>query len=1248
MNETTLKQNIEQSLKLFSKGNLYDNSINLLKTLGYISNRSLKFEPSTFESFLDIYPNAKNLNKGKALVSDWASIDFLFQLKAEDIMNVSQGKFVFDHQPRVDNQIIESYLFISISLKASTYTRTQLANLTREINKIFQIPVMIIIQHGESLTFSIIHRRINKKDESRDVLEKVTLIKDISIKKPHRGHIEILFDLSLHQLAKDKSFSNFVELQKAWEKTLDTSELNKKFYKEIANWYFSSQKKVSFPAGGGEDVEVRNATNLIRLITRLIFVWFIKEKGLVPDKLFDQKKLKEILTFSDPSNSTYYKAILQNLFFATLNTEMGSNRRFRGKNKNPNGLDSHYGIPSVYRYEDFFKNPQEAVSLFSTIPFLNGGLFECLDKREEKIIIDGFSDDPRNQPKVPNELFFSSEHEEDLSDFYGDKNKKKEKVRGIINIFNDYKFTIEENTPIEQEIALDPELLGKVFENLLASYNPETGATARKQTGSFYTPREIVNYMVDETLIEYLCTKLGELPNTEERLRHLFEYNQENHNFTHEETRKLIDALDDVNVLDPACGSGAFPMGVLHKLVLILNKLDPGNIFWKEKQIGKVIEISDPDVREKEILDIEQAFEDNELDYARKLFLIENCIYGVDIQPIAIQISKLRFFISLIVDQKTYPNKANLGIRPLPNLETKFVSANSLIDIDLTIQQQLLPNPKVIEKEKQLKEVRSSLFTARTPKTKTKYRELDMKIREDLANLLIEDNFGRESAIKLSIWDPYNQNLSADFFDSDWMFGVKNGFDIIIGNPPYIFTRDAGFSNEFKEYISKRYFSLLNPQKKKTKANQSGKINLFALFILRGLFDCKENGVLSYILPNNLLRTTTYDLVRKYLLNKSMIEEIVDLGSGVFENVTASTILIRLKKQKAKESHKIRAITNIGNFLDKDYTVSEIHQNQFLSNVSFTINVFGDERTQTLLSKISKERPCLGDFCIDIIEGIVAHKKLISTIPAKNSFPLVEGKTISRYFINETKKHIVWKTNEIHRTRPDYLWNAPIKILIQRISGGNRPLTAAIDKNRLKTFASVNNLLLKDAYSEYYYYFLALINSNLLNWYYANNFSNNSELTVNISKTFLEKLPIVFGNFEIQTEISKIVNHLINLKNLDPLQDTSQIEDRINQLVYIIYGLTKDEIDLIELQTNNQETKLVIIDEYNYDINGNTDYSSNTNDESSLISNDEIFTQFEYGLYKCPICGSLIMNFDLQNHEVEKHDGKSVEWKKIM
>ena len=462
-------------------------------------------------------------------------------------------------------------------MKGSHYTRTALADITREVNKLFEMPALILFRHGDLLTLAIINRRMHKREAGKDVLEKVTLIQDIRCLNTHRAHIEILFDLSLGALYEKYNCANFVELHAAWQKTLDTSALNKRFYQELANWYFWALTQARFPKQAPKDADGLDSPSLIRLITRVIFCWFLKEKGLLPDALFDTRKTPMLLNDCSPKESTYYKAILQNLFFATLNQEMGK-REFRKDGQ-------HFMAHNLYRYRSLLKNSVETLKLLAGVPFMNGGLFECLDKSEgtkEKpvyIRIDGFSDRDDNVLKVPNDLFFGPPRVIDLSAAYGDNKYKAARVEGLIGVLDRYKFTVAENTPIEEEVALDPELLGKVFENLLAAYNPETGATARKQTGSFYTPREIVNYMVDESLIACLETKLEaalpEVQATEDRLRHLFAYNHEPHRFTIAEAGALIAAIDGLKVLDPACGSGAFPMGVLHKLVFVLGKLDP-------------------------------------------------------------------------------------------------------------------------------------------------------------------------------------------------------------------------------------------------------------------------------------------------------------------------------------------------------------------------------------------------------------------------------------------------------------------------------------------------------------------------------------------------------------------------------------------------------------------------------------------------------------------------------------------------
>ena len=284
MNELRTQKNIEQALKDFQRGALATNAKNLLDTLGYESEITLDLETNLAEEFISYFDEFGKLNTERAIVDEWESIDFLCQLTEEEISGTGQTRIAFKNK-RLDNTVIESYVFFALKLRESSYTRTQLANITREINRLTPMPAMLLFQHGQTLTLAVIDRRLHKRDESKDVLEKVTLIKDIDSHDPHPAHIKILFDLSRNELFRVHGFSNFVELHRAWAKTLDIQELNKQFYNELSNWYFWAVDNVTFPEDAGEDVEVRNATSIIRLITRLIFVWFIKEKQLGPGYL---------------------------------------------------------------------------------------------------------------------------------------------------------------------------------------------------------------------------------------------------------------------------------------------------------------------------------------------------------------------------------------------------------------------------------------------------------------------------------------------------------------------------------------------------------------------------------------------------------------------------------------------------------------------------------------------------------------------------------------------------------------------------------------------------------------------------------------------------------------------------------------------------------------------------------------------------------------------------------------------------
>ena len=287
MHQTHIRTDMQRALNNFTDGELHENAMHLLNVLGYKSQRTLSRTENTVEAFLEDFDRHRRMNREKALLHEWHTAAFLFQLTADEIKQHTQETIVFHENKGVDDTIYYSYLFLAIRLKGAIYSRTALANIAREINKCYAMPALLIFQHGRALTFAIINRRPSQRNQGRDVLEKVTLIKDIDVMNPHRAHLDILAELSLNALYQQHEFTNFLELHQAWQQTLDTSELNRRFFKEIADWYFWAVEKVTFPVGkgrqggssdAGEEETVRNATCIIRLITRLIFVWFLKEK----------------------------------------------------------------------------------------------------------------------------------------------------------------------------------------------------------------------------------------------------------------------------------------------------------------------------------------------------------------------------------------------------------------------------------------------------------------------------------------------------------------------------------------------------------------------------------------------------------------------------------------------------------------------------------------------------------------------------------------------------------------------------------------------------------------------------------------------------------------------------------------------------------------------------------------------------------------------------------------------------------
>jgi hypothetical protein len=807
-------------------------------------------------------------------------------------------------------------------------------------------------------------------------------------------------------LARDeKTLSNII-------KAFSVETLTKQFYGELFDWYqwaIDGKTGVTFPnnVATADDDREQIDTKIIRLITRLMFVWFIKQSDLIPEKIFDIRKVKNILKDFDPLSHTsgnYYNAILQNLFFATLN------RAINDEDGNLRGFakSSTKDVKTLFRYAELFCiSESEVINLFSEVPFLNGGLFECLDKTktidgvEKAYNYDGFSRNDktfadgryRNRAFVPNILFFEQE-------------------KGLLSILKRYNFTIEENTPQEQQVALDPELLGKVFENLLGAYNPETKETARNQSGSFYTPREIVDYMVDEALIAYLgdaktIRTLFQEENLPEELRS-----------NPDERNRICNKLKEVKILDPACGSGAFPMGILNRTVEILQKLSGKN-------------------------------DENSI-YNEKLQIIENCIFGVDIQNIATQISKLRFFISLICHCRKELDKPNFGIPTLPNLETKFVSANSLIGIKQQDSGVLdLNDEKLKQMRDELQEIRHDHFKAKSSNEKISLRKKDEKLRSEIEQYILSQNEGGdlekitnwekdiealreelkpylqsnmvdetshykqtslfeqevpsslfqrdtnepkrkellgrikvietqikkendkqklpefENAIRqLAAWNPYDQNGVSPFFDPEWMFGIKDGFDIVIGNPPYI-----QLQKSLEDGTNRKYGDLYKDCDYET-FERTG--DIYCLFYERGVNLLRQHGVLCYITSNKWMRAGYGKSTRNFFSTKANPKLLVDFaGVKMFESATVDTNILLLAKEP-NQRQTVCAVTSKNN-KDGVKNLSVFVQQHA------TTNNFGSENSWVILSptekrikeKIESVGVPLKDWDINIYRGVL-------------------------------------------------------------------------------------------------------------------------------------------------------------------------------------------------------------------------------------------------------------------------------------
>lgn len=631
------------------------------------------------------------------------------------------------------------------------------------------------------------------------------------------------------------------------------------------------------------------------------------------DELNEIISKEEIDLIATPFRNTEYfgewgtgdKKFIRNLFELHKSNDKDNNKNF---------FDDYLEILFYNNLSKERGEVQYSLDFNCRIPFLNGGLF-----------------DPYGDYNWQTTSFNLSD------DIFSNKNKT-----GILDIFDIYNFTINENDSYETEVAVDPEMLGKVFENLLE-------VSDRKSKGAFYTPREIVRYMTNESIMNYLLTNLEGKDISKEDLDYLFNFGE----FTKEYDQQIFekdyikdgkpltrdifgmprniitnsilidDLLAKVKIADPACGSGAFPLGILNEIVRARNILT----FYinmievlKEKDEQNYWKRIDKKQRLRKL-------------YTLKLYTIQNCLHGVDIEPSAIDITKLRLWLSILVDSD------NDNVKPLPNLDFNFMIGNSLVDefegmklFDESLlnldefseggsleQKRLIKQHRLIQdtlfktSEERKQDILKDIFRKQaeyfSEKNADKKRELKSKI-ESLENRLIEVTLlanGNEK--KLEEIKKGRKERRKPYFlwklEFAKVFKENGGFDIVIGNPPYI-----GFHKVPNKELNKKLFY-----------SAQGKYDFYILFIEKAYYLLKEKGILSYICPSYFYKRNYGEKLREFILNNMKIKLIIDFEDNqIFETAQTYTCIFLFEKNKNNDFNKIKVGETIKN---KEFTLIE-------------------------------------------------------------------------------------------------------------------------------------------------------------------------------------------------------------------------------------------------------------------------------------------------------------------------------------
>lgn len=808
---------------------------------------------------------------------------------------------------------------------------------------------------------------------------------------------------------------------------------------------------------------------------------------------------------------------------------------------------------------------------FRKVPYLNSSLFEPTELEQVTLFISNLKDD-KTIPIIPSTV---------LKDQRGKKRVGKLKtLEYLFEFLNAYDFSNEGSEEIQEDnkTLINASVLGLIFEKINGY-----------KDGSFFTPGFVTMYICRETIRAAVIQKFNEIKNWScERIEDIYDKIEDR-----KEANRII---NDIKICDPAVGSGHFLVSALNEIIAVKNDLKILQDFDGKRLKEYQVEVINDDliITDEDGELFEYTPGNNESQRVQKaLFhekqtIIERCLFGVDINSNSAKICRLRLWIELL--KNTY-YKNETELETLPNIDINIKCGNSLVSrfpIDSDLKKALK------KKQWSVESYRSAVDTYRNAENKEQKREMERligDIKSDFRSEISLDDPKLKRLKKLS--DEYYQLLnqhqlfeetkkdladrkkkerklceeikkleleieeirSNKVFDNafEWRFefpevigedGRFLGFDVVIGNPPYVFGGNEGISEGEKKYYKENF------------VNGSGKINLFTLFIEKAFDILRKDSQFGYIIPNTFLRVTSYDSTRRYLVNNFKVNSVYDFGDKVFDDAVTTAIVVTATKAKVENFE----VTLIGGANSEFLSKSDIIENNFVIATGLNTS------SQKIVKKL-KTHKLLGSVCEEMIFGVVITKnknEVVSPFPREGWKPYLEGREIGPYSIGEVKQWLNYDKKLLHRSRTPEVFEAAEKIMIQRITGGSHPLKAAYDNQGLYNKESINNIILKSDSPVQTKYVLALLNSKLVNWFYTMQFTNESSLTVNLSKTYLAQIPLALPEKEKEREIITIVDNILRIKKLDSSSDTSLLERKIDELIYDVYSLTPDEVTIIE------------------------------------------------------------------------------------